>query len=106
VRVGNPGERVYRPDGRPEAYRPRQTTALEGLASATGGRVFGEASADAAAAAARTALGDGPTGIQGRARKTTPLAPYVALAAALVLLVILRRRNFTNPSIAVPLRRA
>ncbi len=106
VRVGNPGERVYRPDGRPEAYRPMQTGALETLASATGGRVFGEGSTDAAAAAARVALGDGPTAVQGRARKTTPLAPYVALAAALVLLVILRRRNFTNASIALAARRA
>ncbi len=106
LRVGDAGERVYRPDGRPEVYRPAPTTGLDALASATGGRVFGEGSTDAAAAAARSALGDGPTAVQGRTRKTTPLGPYIALAAALVLLVVLRRRNFTNASIALRARGA
>jgi hypothetical protein len=106
LRVGNPDERVYRPDGRPEAYRPAQTTALDALASAAGGRVFEEGSTGAAAATARAALGVGPKAVEGRTRKTTPLAPYIAVAAALVLLVILRRRNFTNPIVAVPARRA
>jgi Mg-chelatase subunit ChlD len=102
LRVGSAGERVYRPDGLPEAYRPAPTTALDSLASATGSRVL--TSTGAAAAAARAALGDGPTAVQGRARSSTPLAPWIALVAALVLLYILRRRNFTNASIALPAR--
>jgi hypothetical protein len=102
LRVGNDGERVYRADGLPEAYRPAPTTALDSLASATGGRVL--TSTDAAATAARAALGDGPTAVRGRARASTPLAPWIALLAALVLLYILRRRNFTNASIALPAR--
>ena len=106
LRVGNAGERVYRPDGHPEAYRPHQTTALGTLVSATGGRVFGEGSTDAAVAAARAALGDGPTAVRGRTRKTTPLAPYIALAAALALLVLLRRRKFPDRKIALANSRA
>jgi hypothetical protein len=103
VPVGNPGERVYRRDGQPEAYRPAPTAGLQALASATGGRIVDEAGA---AQAARDALGSGPTALQGRARKTTPLSPYILLAAALVLVVIVRRRNFTNAAIALPGRAA
>ena len=108
VRIGNQDERVFRPDGRPEAYRPSpaRAAALDSLASATGGSVFGEGATGDAAAAARTALGTGPTAERGREPRTIPLAPWFAAAAGVVLLVLLRRRTFPGRAIALRTRRA
>jgi hypothetical protein len=95
VHVWSEGERVFGPSGQPESYRPdpESSQALAGLAAATGGRVFTERDLGAAAAFARSALGTGPTAARGREVRTTPLAPYVAAAALVPLLFVLRRRN-------------
>jgi hypothetical protein len=95
VRFWAAGERVFGSSGQPESYRPdpESEVALAGLAAATGGRVFGEDDLGAAAAFARSALGSGPTTARGRELRTTPLAPYVAAAALVPLLFVLRRRN-------------
>jgi hypothetical protein len=95
VRFWAEGERVFGPSGQPESYRPdpESEAALAGLAAATGGRMFPEGDLSAAAAFARSALGTGPTTARGRELRTTPLAPYVAAAALVPLLFVLRRRN-------------
>jgi len=95
VRFWAEGERVFGPSGQPESYRPDPESgpALAGLADATGGRVFAEGDLGAATAFARSALGTGPTTARGRELRTTPLAPYVAAAALVPLLFVLRRRN-------------
>jgi hypothetical protein len=96
VRVSRPDERVYRPSGLPEvAYlsRPESRTELDELASAAGGRVFDEGELDAAIAATRSALGDGPTAARGLRSRTIALAPYVAALSLVPLLVLLLRRR-------------
>lgn len=95
VRFWAQGERVFGPSGQPESYRPDPESgpALEGLAATTGGRLFAEGDLGAATAFARSALGTGPTTARGREIRTTPLAPYVAAAALVPLLFVLRRRN-------------
>ena len=95
VRIWAEGERVFGPSGQPESYRPDPESgpALAGLAAATGGRVFAEGDLGAATQFARSTLGTGPTTARGRELRTTPLAPYVAAAALVPLLFVLRRRN-------------
>ena len=95
VHVWAEGERVFGPSGQPESYRPDTASgpALAGLANATSGRVFAERDLGAAGAFARSALGSGPTTARGREVRTTPLAPYVAAAALVPLLFVVRRRN-------------
>jgi hypothetical protein len=96
VHVWGAGERVFGPSGRPEAaYRadPRSGPELDRLAAATGGRAFDEDELDAAAGAARRALGEGPTAARGVRPETTALAPYVAGLAFIPLLVVLVLRN-------------
>jgi hypothetical protein len=95
VRFWAEDERVFGSSEQPESYRPDPESgpALEGLAAATGGRVFAEGDLGAATAFARSALGTGPTTARGRELRTTPLAPYVAAAALVPLLFVLRRRN-------------
>ena len=99
VRVGDQGERVYRADGTPEAYRPDPSAnqRVAGLASATGGRVATPASAGNAV---RAALGSGPTAVRGRERSITALAPWLAGLAAVPLLLLLVRRRWGSPAIA------
>jgi hypothetical protein len=91
VRFWSEAERVY--DGsRPEAaYRPDPSSAAlaQQLADATGGRVV---SAGAAAGAVRGDLGPGRTAPAPAERRRTPLAPWIALASALPLAALLRRR--------------
>jgi hypothetical protein len=88
VHVWKQGETVY-DGGRPEpGYREDASggRVLDAIAAATGGRTFGEGSTAAAAGAARSALGSGPTVVVGTAVRTRTLAPYVALAALVPLL--------------------
>ena len=62
VHFWKPGERVYRPTGRPEAaYFPHAESRreLDRLAAAAGGASFGEDELGAAAARARSDLGSG-----------------------------------------------
>ena len=93
VHVWSPDERVYDPSGKPEeGYHPHldSTALLSELAQAAGGHVFGENAVGSAERAARAALGNGPTRVLGRSERTQTLAPYVALAALLPLLLLLR----------------
>lgn len=91
VRFWSAAERVY--DGsRPEAaYRPDPASAAlaRQLAAATGGRVV---STGSAAGAVRRDLGSGPTAPAPGGRRLTPLAPWLALACAVPLAALLRRR--------------
>jgi hypothetical protein len=97
VSVAGAHDRVFRPDGSPEThYRadPAAPSVLASLASATGGRVFTEADAGDAAARLRALAGTGPTtSATARERRETTLAPFVALAALLPLLVLVRLRS-------------
>ncbi len=96
VHVWGPHESVFRADGTPEgAYRPNPASgaALASLAEATGGAVFGERQAAAAAKAVRDALGSGPTARLGLEPHTRPLGRFLALLALLPLGLVLWRRN-------------
>jgi von Willebrand factor type A domain len=96
VHVWGARESIFGADGTPEtAYRPDPASlaALRSLAGATGGRVFSEQDAAAAAAAVRRDLATGPSARAGLGRETHPLGRYVALCALLPLGLVLRRRN-------------
>jgi hypothetical protein len=89
------GERVYN-GGQPEPQYspdPRSRAILEQAAETIGGRVFEEGELDGAIAAARAALGDGTTVVQGEKRNRLALAPYLAAAAFLPLGLLLWRRD-------------
>jgi hypothetical protein len=91
VQVSSPGEAVFATGGKPEqGYHedPGSRTALTALAQASGGSVVDEGST-AAAGRARAALGAGPTGEQGLTERTRPLAPWVALASLVPILLLL-----------------
>ncbi|MEX2645950.1 MAG: VWA domain-containing protein [Gaiellaceae bacterium] len=95
VRVGGPGERVFAAGVAEDAYQPPEgaAAALEQIASQVEGRVFAEEDVADVVAAAREALGTGPTRqriIEGERRA---LMPWVALAAVLPLGLVLLRRN-------------
>lgn len=96
VRFWGQSERIYDLGGVPEdAYQPfdAQGAALGAVAEQIGAQVFAEREGAAVLAAAREALGTGPTRervIQGERRA---LMPWVVLAAFLPLGVVLRRRN-------------
>ena len=98
VRVGAHDERVFGPDGLPEpAYPPLQPgNGLARFLAATRGRVFDDRHLDAAVQAAHEDLGSGPRARLGTAAATTDLAPFIVLAAALPLGLVLRRRNGTG----------
>jgi len=101
VRVGGLREAVFRPDGKSEAaYRPDPASgaALASLASATGGSVYGERQAGAAARAVRNALGSGPTVRPGLEPHTRALGRFFAVLALLPLALVLWRRNLRRTS--------
>jgi hypothetical protein len=83
--VGGVPERSYQPDGASRA-------ALERVAGLTGGTVFAEG-APAAAAAARAALGEGPTRERVLDGERRALMPYAAALVLLPLGFVLLRRN-------------
>jgi len=89
VRFWREGESVYGRTGKLEpAYRPDPLgrVVLDGVADALGGRAFDERELGAAASSLRRAAGDGPTSVvQGTSRTRTPLAPYLAGLALLLL---------------------
>jgi hypothetical protein len=85
VRFWGPRERVF-VHGVAERYRPdpASTPAFAALGHrSVGGRVFGPRDVAAAAAAARTFFGTGPTGTVSVRRRTVVLTSWVALAALL-----------------------
>jgi hypothetical protein len=96
VHVWRPGERIFDPGGKPEtAYRPDPNSGalLHQLAASADGRELEEPDASGALAAVRSALGTGPTAERGVRPRTRPLAPFVAAAALVPLLLVVRRRN-------------
>jgi hypothetical protein len=97
VRIWNAGESVYDRGGRPEAaYRPDPLgrVVLAGVARALGGAAFEERDVSAAAAALRRAAGTGPTTAVATAEPgRTPLAPYLAALALVLLLAALVPRQ-------------
>ena len=86
VFIGTQAEPQYSAD-------PRSRTILEGAADTLGGRVFAEDELDRAIAAARDALGEGPTVVQGEKRNRVALAPYLTAAVFLPLALLLWRRD-------------
>ena len=95
VRFWGSGEAVYGSGGKPEAgYRPDASGAaiLAGLAAANGGHSFPESRLGAASTALRSLAGQGPTALaRGERRSTFALAPYLAAAALLLLLLAVVR---------------
>jgi hypothetical protein len=93
VRFGDTAERIYGDDARVEAqYRPRAEAgaAVDALVSGARGSEFTEAELDSAARRLRSLAGSGPTRRVTVETTTDELAPFLALAAsALVLLVVL-----------------
>jgi hypothetical protein len=89
VRFWHDGESVYKPTGKPEtAYRPDPLgrVVLAEVASSLGGRAFDESQLGAATAYLRRAAGNGPTAAaQAATQHRTPLAPYIAALALLLL---------------------
>jgi hypothetical protein len=79
-------ERRYAPD-------PAARSNLESLAFATRGSVYDETTVGSAARKARELLGNGPTVAQGLRPDRVALAPYLALAAAFPLTLLLWRRD-------------
>jgi hypothetical protein len=95
VQLWDPAERVYT-NGRAEPeYRPDPAgrTLLEALAVATGGSVYAESEAGAAARKARELVGSGPTRAQGVQEARSGLAAYLALAALLPVGLLLARTD-------------
>jgi von Willebrand factor type A domain len=95
VHVWGEDERVFT-RGVPEpAYRPDPTSrpTLDTLAKATGGTVYTDGDAGAAAAKARELIGDGPTVAEGERRVRYALSPYLAGAAFVPLVLLLWRRD-------------
>jgi von Willebrand factor type A domain len=92
VRFWKGGESVFDPDGSAEAaYRPDPSgrAVLHDLASSLGGRSYEEDELRPAAAYLRSLAGSGPT-VAGVAtgQRRLPLAPYVALLALVLLLIL------------------
>ena len=94
VHVWAADESIFRPSGAEPQYRPDPTSerTLAQTAALVGGAVFDESDLGAVAERARRDLGAGPT----RARKQRDLValiPYVTLAVAVPLALLLWRRN-------------
>jgi len=78
---------AYRPD-------PSSSRALRRIAGAVDGALFVEGETSEVIAEIRRLVGDGPRVPRGRELRSTALAPHLAAAAFLPLLLLLRRRNF------------
>jgi hypothetical protein len=93
VRFWRSDEAVYGSNGTPEAaYRPDPTgrAIVAAVAAAAGGRAFEQDQLGAASSYLRRLAGRGPTRrAPGSGRSPTPLAPYVATAALLLLVASL-----------------
>lgn len=88
VRVGDAGDRIYRPNGTPEVnYRPDPAGAAASVAQLTAA-VHEPVGVDPATVVER-ALGHGPTRVVGVTSRTRTLAPIPALLALVPLLAIL-----------------
>lgn len=92
IRIGSGSEAVFDPGGQPEtAYHPDPAApaTVASLAQAARGRAFDGSQVAAAASAVRRVLGSGPTRAEGTTVTTHTLAPWLALAALLPLLLLL-----------------
>jgi hypothetical protein len=83
---GGLGDAAYRPD-------PRSRETVAALARGAVGSAFAEDEVDAAKAALRKLLGDGPRKPLWQERDRVELAPWLSLAALLPLGLVLYRRN-------------
>jgi len=88
VRFWSRDERIVRPNGTLEAYRPGQPGELQVLRRA-GWSAYPEARAGAVASGIRRALGSGPVVSAGPVFERTSIAPAVAFAALAPLLLVL-----------------
>jgi hypothetical protein len=99
VQVWQPGERVFRADGQPEAqYRPDRaaTSAVAALAAAAGGRAFAESDGSSAASALRQSAERGPRGTVGSGSASRALAPFVVAGGGLLLVLLAVSRLATR----------
>lgn len=94
VRVWGADEAIFHPTGVEPQYRPDPTSerALAEVAGLVDGAVFDEDDIGGAVARARSELGDGPSRPR-KQRDLFALMPYMTLAAAVPLALVLRRRN-------------
>ena len=94
VHVWGADESIFRPSGTEPQYRPDPTSerTLEQAAALVSGAVFDESELDGVAERARRHLGEGPTRPR-KERDLVALMPYVILAAAVPLALLLWRRN-------------
>ncbi len=79
-----------------DAYQPDPTSirSLRRIAGALDGALYREGEEREVVAEIRRLVGEGPTVPRGRELRSIALAPHVAAAAFLPLLLLLRRRNF------------
>lgn len=96
VQLWHRGEHVYLPNGKPEPlYRPDPAAerTIRRLADASGGVAIEGGSVAAAAATARTMLGNGPRVSDVREHRRVDLAPYLAFGVLAPLGFLIYRRN-------------
>jgi len=95
VSIGSDRERVFGPDGLPEAdFRPGPTAeTIKRFIADTGAHAFGEGDLAGAEAAVRNATGSGARVRVGSESTSTDIAPYLVLAAFLPLGLLIRLRN-------------
>lgn len=88
-------ERVYTRGAAEPQYRPdpKARAILDGIAALTGGTVYPERELGAATQQARELLGTGPRITEGERRSRVALAPYLAAAAFVPLVLLLWRRD-------------
>jgi len=99
VRVGSAAERVFRPDGTPEAnYRPAADARsnVDRLAAAAGGSAYEEDQLDAAVAALRAAAVAGPEASSTEVSGQRALAPWLAVAALILAIGLAAARLATR----------
>jgi hypothetical protein len=96
VRLWSLDDRIYVRGTVERGYSPDPASAgdLGSVARAVQGKVYDERELNDAADRARSLLGGGPSGSQGRELRSVELAPHAAAAAFLPLLFLLWRRNF------------
>jgi hypothetical protein len=94
VHVWDADESIFRPSGTEPQYRPdpSSTQKLAQVARLADGAVFQEDDVDGLVERARQELGEGATRPR-EERDLLALMPYITLAAALPLALVLRRRN-------------
>jgi von Willebrand factor type A domain len=94
VHVWGADEAIFQPSGAEPQYRPDPTSerSLAEVAELVDGAVFDEDDVGGVVAQARRELGEGPSRPR-KQRDLFALMPYVTLAAAVPLALVLRRRN-------------